>query len=250
VRDRRNRLSLPGLLALYVLLIAVSGAVLLPLCWMLKISLQSPSANPSEFTSFRGQLHFENYRRVLFDMNVGRALLNSFFVTTTVTFGLVATSSLAAYAFARMRFPGRNAIFWTYLATMMVPTAVMMVPLFLLLRELRLIDTYWALILPSMFSAYGVFLLRQFFLGIPRELEDAAVIDGCSTFGIMWPLIVAHSKELYTLPLALAQFHELFGVRWTFLMAGSVIMIIPMMIIFIIGQRHFVEGIQVGAVKG
>jgi multiple sugar transport system permease protein len=161
---------------------------------------------------------------------------------------------------------------------MMVPATVVLVPRFILLRQMHLIDTYWAMILPQMFGAYGVFMLRQFFLSIPREIEEAAIIDGCTPFGVywrialpvsrpalaalsiltfigswrtfMWPLIAVQSRHLFTLPLELAQFQELYGVQWTLLMAGSVIMILPMLFVFILGQRHFIEGIQLGAVKG
>lgn len=222
--------------------------------------------------------HWSNYEHVIYDLSFARAFLNSVLVTGITTFGLVLTSSLAAYAFARMQFLGRDQLFIGYLATMMVPSTVTMIPVFLLLRKLHLVDTYWALFLPPMFNAYGVFLLRQFFLNIPRDYEEAAAIDGCSPFGIywrviiplslpgiaaltlltfigswrsfMWPLIATHSRELFTLPLALAQFQELFGVRWTLLMAGSVIMTIPMLAAFIVGQKFFIEGIQLGGIKG
>jgi multiple sugar transport system permease protein len=140
------------------------------------------------------------------------------------------------------------------------------------------VNTYWALIVPPMFSAYGVFMLRQFFLTLPRELGEAAMIDGCSPLGIywrvvlplsrpalaalailtfigtwrsfMWPLIVTHTPDLFTLPLALARYQEMHGVQWPYLMAGSVILVLPMLVVFIIGQRFFVAGIQIGAVKG
>jgi multiple sugar transport system permease protein len=211
-------------------------------------------------------------------MNFARAFFNSFIVSVTVTLGLVLTSSLAAYAFSRMEFFGRDHLFMGYLATMMVPTAVTMIPVFILLRELGWVNTYWALIVPPMFSAYGVFMLRQFFLGIPKELEEAAILDGCSTFEVywriimplskpglaalailtfmgswrsfMWPLIATNTSDMFTLPVALSQFQEMFGIRWTLLMTGSIIMIIPMVIAFAFGQKFFIEGIQVGAVKG
>jgi multiple sugar transport system permease protein len=224
------------------------------------------------------RFHWDNYSRVIIGMNFARAFLNSVIVTACVTIGLVITSSLAAYAFARMEFFGRDHIFMGYLATMMVPTAVTMVPVFILLRQLGWVNTYWALIVPPMFSAYGVFMLRQFFLGIPKELEEAAMIDGCSLFGsywriimplskpglaalailtfmgswrsFMWPLIATNTPDMATLPVALSQFQEMFGVRWTLLMTGSIIMIVPMLAAFIFGQKFFIEGIQVGAVKG
>jgi multiple sugar transport system permease protein len=146
------------------------------------------------------------------------------------------------------------------------------------LRYLHWVNTYWGLIVPAMFSAYGTFMLRQFFMTISTELEDAAIIDGCSTLGVywhvilplskpalatltiftfmgswrsfMWPVIITHTRDMFTLPVALAQFQEMHGVQWTLMMAGSVIMIIPMLVVFIFGQRYFVEGIQLGAVKG
>ena len=224
------------------------------------------------------RFHWENYRTVIVEINFARALFNSFVVTVSVTFGMVFTSSLAAFAFARLSFTGRDRIFLCYLATMMIPAAVTMIPVFILMRELRWVNTYYALIFPGMFSAYGTFMLRQFFMGIPRELEEAAILDGCSIWGIyrhvviplsrpalaaltiltfmgawrgfMWPLIVTNTREMFTLPVALAAFKEMHGVRWTLMMAGSVIMIVPMLIVFVFGQRYFIEGIKLGAIKG
>src|ERR1051325_1303161 len=242
----------------YVFLSVVGVTMVLPLLWMILTSLQRPGADamdPKHLVPTDG-LHWENYREVFHDTGVARSLLNSAIVTVAVTAGLVFTSSLAAFAFARLKFFGRDKIFLGYLATMMIPGVVTMVPTFLILRELHWINSYAALIIPPMFSAYGVFLLRQFFLTLPRELEEAATIDGCSTFGIYWriilplskpalaaltilsfmgtwrsftwPLIVCHTNKMFTLPLALAQFQEMYGVHWTLLMAGSVIMILPM----------------------
>jgi len=224
------------------------------------------------------RFHWDNYRTVFIETKFLRAFFNSALVTLFITFGQVFTSSLAAFAFARLKFFARDKIFMAYLGTMMVPGAVTMIPVFILLRQLGWIDTYKALIIPAMFSAYGTFMLRQFFMNIPNALEEAAILDGCTAFGVyrhvilplskpaltalgiitfmgawrsfMWPLIVTHSQDLYTLPVALSGFQEMYGVQWTLLMAGSVIMIIPMLLVFIIGQRFFVEGIQLGAVKG
>jgi multiple sugar transport system permease protein len=264
----------------YVLLGVLGITMIAPLAWMALVSLQSKDADVMNFAHPIPEqgLQWKNYRDVFKGTGVGKSLLNSFVVTVAVTVGLVLTSSLAAFAFARMKFFGRDQIFLGYLATMMIPGMVTMIPVFLILRELLWVNTYWALIIPPMFSAYGVFLMRQFFLTLPRELEEAAIIDGCSTFGVywrivmplstpalaalgiltfvgtwrsfMWPLIVTHTKDMYTLPLALTQFQEMYGVHWTMLMAGSVIMIVPMLIIFILGQRFFVAGIHLGAVKG
>jgi multiple sugar transport system permease protein len=263
----------------YGFLIVIGAGMLFPFLWMIKTSLQSPNADVTDLKHILpGKIHAENYSTVVIELGFKRSLFNSAMVTVLTTAGLVFTSSLAAYAFARLKFFARDQIFLGYLCTMMIPATVTMIPVFILLREMRCVNTYFALIVPPMFSAYGVFMLRQFFLGIPKELEEAAIIDGCSKLGIywriilplakpalaaltiltfigswrsfMWPLIVTQTKDMFTLPVALTQFQDLFGVQWTLLMAGSVIMIAPMIVVFIAGQRFFVEGIQLGAVKG
>ncbi len=263
----------------YAFLVTVGVTMIAPFLWMLLTSFKSPDADVLDLKRLLPDgLHFENYRRVVLELNFSRVLLNSTVVTFCVTAGQVFTSSLAAFAFARLKFFARDKIFLGYLGTLMIPGAVTMIPVFLLLRQLGWINSYKALIIPGMFSAYGTFMLRQFFMTIPKEIEEAAVIDGCSTFGIywhvilplskpgisalailtfmgswrsfMWPLIVTHKPEMFTLPVALASFQEMYGVQWTLLMAGSVIMILPMLLVFIFGQRYFIEGIQLGAVKG
>ena len=263
----------------YPLLVVVGVSMIFPLVWMLLTSFQKPGSDVMDMrTLMHGALEWRNYQRIWSGTNFARAVFNSGLVTVCVTLAQLFTSSLAAYAFARLQFRGRNAIFLGYLSTMMVPDVVTMIPVFILLRTIGWIDTYWALILPAAFSAYGTFMLRQFFLSIPRELEEAAVIDGCTSWGIywnvvlplakpaiaalgiltfmgswrsfMWPLIVCQSQNMVTAPVALSQFQELHGVQWTLLMAGSVIMLIPMLAVFVLGQRFFVSGIQLGAVKG
>ena len=209
---------------------------------------------------------------------MGRFFLNSLLVAAAVTFGVVFSSSLAGYAFARLRFPGRDKLFLGYLATMMIPGAVTMIPLFILMRQLGWVDSYAALIVPAMFSAYGTFMLRQFFMSIPRDLEDAAAIDGCGLFGIywriilpvskpalatlttftfmgqwnnfLWPLVVTNSPEKMTLPVGLQYFMGLHGTDYALLMAGSVTAILPVLALFLFSQRFFIRGIQLGAIKG
>jgi multiple sugar transport system permease protein len=204
--------------------------------------------------------------------------LNSIFVTICVTVGTVFTSSLAAFAFSRLRFPGRDRIFIGYLATLMVPAIVIMLPVYALLSQLRMTNSYSALIFPVMFSAYGTFLLRQFFLTIPRELEDAAVIDGASPFAVyrhiiiplskpalatlttfaflhtwndfLWPLMVVDRLALKTLPIGLAHFQDSYTTQYHLLMAASVIVMVPVLIVFLIGQRYFVRGIALSGMKG
>jgi len=204
--------------------------------------------------------------------------LNSMIVAILITLGTVFTSSLAAFAFARLRFPGRDAMFLGYLATLMVPAIVIMLPVYALLSNLRMTNTYAALVLPPMFSAYGTFLLRQFFLTIPRELEDAAVIDGASNFQVyrhiilplskpalatlttfvflhswndfLWPLMVVDRLALKTLPIGLAHFQDSYTTEYHLLMAASVIVMIPVLIVFLLGQRYFVRGIALSGMKG
>ena len=204
--------------------------------------------------------------------------LNSIIVSICVTIGTVFTSSLAAFAFARMRFPWRDQIFLGYLATLMVPAIVIMLPVYALLSQLRMTNSYGALILPVMFSAYGTFLLRQFFLTIPQELEDAAVIDGASPFAVyrfiimplskpalatlttfvflhswndfLWPLMVVDRLALKTLPIGLAHFQDSYTTDYHLLMAASVIVMVPVLIVFMLGQRYFVRGIALSGMKG
>lgn len=261
------------------------GAVTMvaPFLWMLTTSLKDPSQvfaadKPWWQEWIPTDFKWKNYTLAWKVVPFARFYLNSIFVSICVTIGQVATSAMAAYSFARLNFPGRDRLFFGYLATMMVPGAVTMIPVFILLRSLGWIDTYYALILPAVFTAYGTFMLRQFFLTLPRDLEDAAKIDGCSYYGIfwriilplskpalatlttftfmgswmnfMWPLIVLNTHELYTLPVGLAYFQSLHNTDWTLLMSASVMMIIPILLVFIFNQRFFVEGIKLSGIKG
>ena len=268
---------------IYIFLTLGSLAMVAPFLWMLTTSLKPPGALfsydriwwqdwvPTTFV-------WQNYVKALTVVPFLRFYFNSIFVAAATTAGQVMTSALAAYAFARLEFPGRDKIFFAYLATMMVPGAVTMIPVFILLRSLGWIDTYKAVILPGIFTAYGTFLLRQFFMTLPRDLEDAAKIDGCSYFGIfwrivlplskpalatlttfifmgswlnfMWPLIVLNTHQKFTLPVGLAYFQSMHNTDWTLLMAGSLMMILPILIVFIFTQRYFVEGIKLTGIKG
>ena len=204
--------------------------------------------------------------------------LNTLLVSLAVTLGTIVTSALAAFAFARLKFPGRNVLFLTYLATLMVPYVVTMIPIFMLLTVLKLVDTYFALIVPVMFSAYGTFMLRQFFLAIPHDLEDAARLDGCGHLGVlrhvvlplskpalatlgtftflgtwnsfMWPLIVINSTEKAPLMLGLYSFMGENVAQWNLLMAASVMVMAPVIVVFVVGQRYFIEGIVLSGMKG
>jgi len=258
-------------------------AMIGPFLWMVTTSLKEPGSifsyqRPWWQDWIPTQFVWANYKGAWKAVPFARFYLNSLFVSLWVTAGQVVTSAMAAYAFARLEFPGRDKIFFGYLATMMVPGAVTMIPVFILLRSLGWIDTYKAVILPGIFTAYGTFLLRQFFLTLPKELEDAAKIDGCSYFAIfwriilplskpalatlttftfmgswlnfMWPLIVLNTHEKFTLPVGLSYFQSLHHTDWSLLMAGSLMMILPILVVFILNQRYFVEGIKLTGIKG
>jgi len=220
--------------------------------------------------------------RLPFDVHIQTGFvmfyLNSIIVAVCITLGQVITCSMAAFAFSRLKFPGRDYLFFGYLATMMIPAAVTIVPLFMLMRILGWFDTYKALILPGMFSAYGTFLLRQFFMTLPRELEEAAKIDGAGFFRIywqiaiplskpalatlatftfmgawrsfLWPLLMTNRAEMYTLPIALQQFQTFYGTHWHLMMAASIISLAPIIIVFLFNQRYFVEGVKLTGLKG
>lgn len=250
-----------------------------PFLWMIATALKSPDQpilDPAHVLP--RPVHWDNFGRAWNEAGLGRAFANSLFTSAAITSLTLLTSSLAAFAFARLNWRGRDTVFLAYLGTLMVPTAVTLIPLFLVMRELRWINSYQALVLPASFSPYGVFLLRQFFLTIPAEIEEAARLDGCGPLDLyrrivtplarpglatlaiftflgswtsfLWPLIVTHRQELFTLPVALASFQELHSIQWPLLMAGSVLLTLPMIAAFLLGQRHFIHGIQMGSVKG
>lgn len=298
-----SRLSLTAKIVLYAVLSIGAVSMLVPFVWMVSTSVKQPdevfstgggiSFVPRHFfwqdTTVREMVNgkmqdvkvrawWGNYPDAWKEINFLRLYLSSIFVAIVGTFGQVLTSSMAAYAFARLRFPGRDKLFFAYLATMMVPGSVTMIPVFVIMKSLGWINSYQALIIPGLFSAYGTFMLRQFFMGLPSELEDAAKIDGSGYIGIwarvilplskpalatlttftfmgfwgsyMWPLIVTITEEMRTLPIGLKYFVGQHATNYTQLMAGSVIALIPVLVLFIFNQRYFVEGIKLSGIKG
>jgi len=219
----------------------------------------------------------DSFRKAWTAMPFGRFYLNSIFVALAVTIGQITTSTLAAYAFARLEFPGRDKIFFAYLATMMIPAAVLIVPTFILMRLLGWFDAYKALILPGMFSAYGTFMLRQFFKTLPRDLEDAARIDGCGKLRVLihviiplskpalatlatftflaswqafqWPLFATKSMHMRVLTVGLSAFQDKFNVQYNLLMAAALIVMIPTLLVFVFNQRFFTRGIVLSGMK-
>lgn len=255
--------------------------MLVPFVWMLATSLMSieqiysipPKVIPDP-------VKWENYPNAMQAVPLGKFFLNSLFVSTVTTVGQMITASMAGYAFARMHFKGRNVLFLLFLATIMIPPQVNVVPLFMLMSKLGWIDTYYALIIPGLFGAFGIFMLRQWFLGFPLELEQSARLDGCNplqvywhialptalpalaTLGIftfiatwnsfLWPLIVTNSDSMRTLPVGLAAFKGSFreNTQWGQLMAAGVISVIPALAVFIAGQKYFIKGLMAGSLKG
>lgn len=266
----------------YAFLILAGITMILPFLWMISTSLKEPQAVYAFPPRWIPEpVVWASYLKVWSVVPFAKFYLNSIFVALAVTVGQVMTSAFAAYAFSRLTFPGRDKVFFSYLATMMIPGSVTLVPVYILMVHFRWIDSYKALIIPAMFSAYGTFMLRQFFMGIPRDLEDAARIDGCSLFGIfwkiilplskpilatlttftfmaswnnfMWPLLVTESVEKKTLPIGLAYFQEVYQYTqpdWSLLMAGSLLVTIPVILVFVFNQRFFVEGIKLSGIKG
>lgn len=223
--------------------------------------------------------HWENYQRLFQSVPLAQYFINSVFVTVTTTVGHVLLSAMAGYAFSRLQFPHKNKLFILFLLTMMVPPQVNIVPLFFLMKTFHWLDTYWALIVPGLFGAFGVFMLRQWFNGLPKELEEAARMDGCnpwqifwkiafplatpawSALGIfvfintwnsfMWPLITTYSEGMRTLPVGIATLRGSFRdtTDWTVLMAAATLSILPVIGVFLVGQKQFVKGLLAGSVK-
>jgi multiple sugar transport system permease protein len=281
VRTRaRRRRGVPWRRLLgYLALTLVAVVALVPFLWMLSTSLKNVDEvfiYPPKWIP--DQLRFDNYTSIWRELPVNRWVLNSVLVAFTGVLGHLVFCSMSAYAFARIRFPLREPLFYLFLITMLIPGQVQLIPNFVLMRNLNWIDTYWALIMPGLAGAFGTFLLRQFFMTLPRELEDAARVDGASywrifrsivlplsgpalaTVGVftfiekwndfIWPLVVINSTEKMTLPLGLAYLNSARSTDWTRLMAGDVVSLIPMILVFAFAQRYFVRGISLTGLKG
>ena len=263
---------------LHIVLLGGAVTMVAPFVWMVSSSLKK---NLEVFhippTLIPAVPQWHNYIEIFKVVPYSRWFLNSTFIAVTQTVLYLFIASLAGYTFSRLRFPGREAIFTLYLATLMVPGEVTLIPRFILMKELHLIDTFAAVILPGAFNAYGVFLLRQFFMTLPDSLEEAAILDGASYFRIywniilplagpalatlglfsfmgawndfLWPLIVINSENMKPLSVGLASFHGLYETNWPLLMAASTVALIPIVIIFIVAQKYFVQGIALTGLK-
>ena len=256
----------------------IAALTLFPLVWMIAVSLMAPgeaSTYPPPLVPDHATL--ANYRELFARAGMGRYVLNSVLLAVAVTLLSVAFNVAAGYAFAKLRFKGRERIFRLMLGALVIPSQVALVPLFLLLKQMGLVNTYGGVIVPAMASIFGIFLVRQYALSIPDDLLDAARIDGASEFRMfrsivvpalkpiivtlcvftllgtwndfMWPLIVLSDQNLYTLPVALASLSREHVADNELMMAGSVVTIVPVIAVFIALQRYYLQGLMAGSVK-
>lgn len=266
---------------IHLVLIVLGIVMVLPFVWMLSTALKGPREifiYPPKWIPEK--LHWSNFKEAWNAAPFARFYLNSILISAATTVGQVITGVLAAYAFARLEFSGKDFLFLVFLGTLMVPSQVTLIPTYIVMSDIGWVDTYQALIVPFIASAFSVFLLRQFFLTIPPELEEAAIMDGCSkvrfivfillplskpaiasvslfTFlgswnSYLWPLIVINSNSMRTLPIGLRYFvaQQGGGSQWHLLMAASVITIVPVLLVFFFTQKQFIEGIAQTGIKG
>ncbi|MCM2674647.1 carbohydrate ABC transporter permease [Alkalicoccobacillus plakortidis] len=270
----------PSKIALHFALILGSLIMAGPFIWMALSSLKSfeqifavpPVWIPDPFM-------WSNITDSLNAMPFGRAYFNSFYISFVVVFSQLLTCSMAAYAFAKIKFPGSRFLFIAFLATMMVPMQVTLIPLYIIMDSINWVNSHLSILVPNaLFNAFGVFLLRQFIMGIPKEMEEAAVMDGANPLYIYWkiilplvrpalaafgifsfigiwnnfiqPLVFLSDQNLYTVPLLLATFKGLYVTDWPLMMAGATISVIPVLVIYIFAQRQIIEGIALTGVKG
>lgn len=268
-----------GRLLVFVLVLAGAFLVFLPFLYMLSTSVKSMNevfTTPIQWIP--NEFRWDNFTSAWQEHNISRYYLNSLFVGVCVTILNLVTCSLAGYSFAKFNYPGRNLLFGTVLFTMMIPIASMIIPLYLVVKELGWINSYWGLIIPAGTSAFGIFLMRQHMLSIPEDLLDAARIDGANELRIfieivvplvktsiaslaififmwnwdsfLWPLLVVTQDDYRTLPLGIAMFESAYGTNYPQLMAVAVVAMLPVLVVFILMQRHFIAAMTMSGVKG
>lgn len=277
-RHRTSTRDLFGRFGIYLVLIASSILMVIPFYWSVSTSLkleQFVFASPPQW--WPSPLTFQNYISVFTKIHFQTYFFNSVFVALVTTFAHVFFDTLAAYAFAKLTFPGRDKIFFFMLLGLMVPFQVNLIPLYRIMSTLSWTNTYLALIVPNLTGVFGIFLMRQYLISIPNDLLDAARIDGCGEFGVfrrvvlplavpgiatliiltfmgtwndfLWPRIVTSSEALYTLPVGLAQLQMKNTSNEAQIMAGTVLTALPMILVFLFMQRQFIEGMTAGALK-
>ena len=274
-----RRRELVVTIVLHIVLVIGAIIALAPMAWMLSASVMptgEATAYPPRF--FPSRVTFSHYGQLFTRLELGRYLLNSAFLAVTVTATSLVINSLAGYAFAKLRFRGRDRTFRLLSLGLVLPVQVAMLPLFLLMKQMHLVNTYWGVIIPGMASIFGIFLIRQYALSIPDDMLDAARIDGASELRIywkvvvpgilpilatlaiwtflatwndfMWPLIVLSDASHYTLPVALANLSGEHVQDTELMMAGSVLTVLPVLAVFLFLQRYYIQGIMTGRGKG
>lgn len=268
-----------GHILVYAVLIGGIIFTIVPFLWMILTSLKTQSeAIAVPIVVFPEKLRFENYGEIFNAVPFAKMYLNTIGSAIVTVTGQLFFCSMAAYAFGRLNFPGRDIIFYLLLAVLMVPGSFFILPQYLIIQELGLLNTFVALFLPNLFSAFGTFLLRQFFMSLPKELEEAALLDGCGRFGIyakvmmplvksgmvslgiltlrfawndlMWPMIVNTSTSKMTLSAGLAYMNGQYTTNYPAMMAGGVMAVLPLLIAFAIFQEQFIEGVANSGIKG
>lgn len=267
--------------SLYGVIIFLALICIIPLYWMIRSSFMKNTDiySMDPFVFWPKEMLWSNYIKALQSADFGKYAINTMIIVIGCLTGTLLTSSMAAYAFSRVKWKGQGFCFAMVLSTMMLPGSVTLIPQFMIFRNFHMIDTYWPLILPSFFGggAFNIFLLRQFFLGIPRELDEAARIDGAGPLQIFFkiimplaksalvvvalftflgnwndffgPIIYLNTKEKFTLAIGLLQFRGDYGTKWNLLMAASTIVVAPCIVVFLIGQKHLIEGISLTGMK-
>lgn len=279
IKKKKSTSAIVRKVLLYVLLIIIGIIMVVPFLWMISTSLKEQYETvkiPPVWIP--NPPRWQNYVDLFTQQPMLQFMLNTIKIVFFVVLGQLFFSSLAAYSFARIKFKGRTVMFFFYIATLMVPGQVTMIPTYLMFAKVGLVDNHIVLILPAFFSAFGVFLLRQFFMSLPKELEEAAEIDGCNPFttyyrimlplivpamltlGVftlmntwndyMGPLIYLTTPEKYTMTLGIAYFKGVYTTQWNLVMAGSVLSVIPILVAYLCAQKYFVEGIAFSGVKG
>jgi len=256
--------------------VILAAMTLFPLLWMVSIAFKTPAESFSP-NLIPANPTIENFIYVLTGVPFARYMLNSFFVSATVTIVALFFHSMAGYALARLRFPGREAIFLAIFSTLLVSLPVIIVPLFLVVKAFGMLNSYAGLIVPAIFNAFGIFLLRQYYLSLPRELEEAAVIDGAGYWRIywsvilplsrpilsaltilfflanwnsfLWPLTITTDPNLWVVQVGIANFKSQYSASWSYMMAASTIVALPMLILFLIFQRQIMDSIKASGLK-
>ncbi|MGC4108509.1 MAG: carbohydrate ABC transporter permease [Thermomicrobiales bacterium] len=261
---------------LFIVILALGLVTIFPVLWMVSSAFK-PSNEQYDLKLIPQSPTFDNFRYVFSAIPFWRYMANSFFVSVVVTAIALFFHSMAAYALARLRFPGRDVIFLAIFTTMLISLPVILVPLFILVRELHMLNSYSGLIIPAIFHAFGIFLLRQFYLGIPRELEEAAIVDGAGYWRVytnvilplskpilsalavffflanwnsfLWPLTITTNQDLWVVQIAISSFQQQYASSQNYIMAASVVVAAPTMLLFLFFQRQLVESIKTSGFK-